>query len=169
MGDVYPASSSVAGTFGDQRIDTLDLLAMLRAVAGIPGAVPAVCSDLFDALDVSPADTQSTRGGDGVLNTLDLLLLLRRVSGVDTSQWTRAVRGQSCNAASPFARAPRGNPEGSLELEREGNLTAIYLRATTNLSLSGLAFSLGTDDDSRLGFVAPDDRYPTLMRSRPAR
>jgi hypothetical protein len=144
VGDVFPSSGDSAGNFGDGIINTLDLLAALRAITGIPGSVPAKCSDRFDAIDAYPVDVGSVRGGDGLLNTLDLLVILRRVAHTDTSLPTRTSR--SCPSAEPAAVAPEiRDPEGILESIADGARTAIYLRANSGLSLLGLSFALGAE------------------------
>jgi hypothetical protein len=160
VGDVFPLTAYTVGSFGDGEINTLDLLSTLRAVTGIPGAVPTPCSDVFDAMDAFPPDTGSTRGGDGKLNTLDLLALLRRVTNVDPSRPVRTSPAPCPSGAA--AHIPEtGNPEGTLELVPDGSRTAIYLRANVDMSLSGLGFSLG-GDDSPLRFVPADGRAPSL-------
>jgi len=106
-GDVFPASGDSAGTFGDGTLNTLDILAMLRAITGVAGSAPPACSDLFDAMDVFPVDTVTKRGGDGILNTLDLLALLKRVAGTDPTRPTRVSRGLTCpSSVQPAKVAP---------------------------------------------------------------
>jgi hypothetical protein len=146
VGDVYPFSNDTQGGFGDGAINTLDLLAALRAITNIPGSVPAACSDRFDAIDAYPPDTGNTRGGDGAINTLDLLAILRKVTNVDPTRPVRASRGRVCTSAAPISARPESrNPEAVLEAITEGTRTAIYLRATSGLSLIGLSFSVGTE------------------------
>ncbi len=157
VGDVFPYTNDTVGNFGDGLINTLDLIATLRAVTNLPGFVPAAYSDRFDAMDAYPTDTTTTRGGDALLNTLDLIETLRRATNIDTSRPTRTSRGLPCPSA-----APAGIPEGTTAVsgtQAEGVLelvavspgsdgwqrSAIYLRARANLDLAGLSFSLGMD------------------------
>jgi len=173
VGDVFPSTGDSAGTFGDGTLNTLDLLATLRAATGIPGFVPPTCSDLFDSMDLFPADTNA-RGGDGVINTLDLLALLRKVANTDTTRPVRASRGLSCSSMVPAAVAPAAveaeirNPEGLLEAVAEGARTSIYLRANSGLSLIGLSFSLGAEGSIHFmpGGLAPsltDTELPGIV------
>jgi hypothetical protein len=92
---VFPSTGNNVGTFGDNSLDTRDLLALLRVITKATPPPPA-CSDLFDAMDLFPADTNTTRGGDGSVDTRDLLVLLRRITGADQTRPTRTPRGQAC-------------------------------------------------------------------------
>lgn len=96
VGDIVPAAGDMGADFGDGAVNTLDMLAMLRAVTGVAGAIPPSCSDRFDAMDVYPPDTPTKRGGDGAVNTLDLLALLKRVAGTDPLHPRRASLGLPC-------------------------------------------------------------------------
>jgi hypothetical protein len=158
VGDVFPFAGHTNGTFGDGQVNTLDLLATLRAVTGIPGSVPTACSDRFDAMDAFPVDTTLQPGGDGVLNTLDLLETLRRVANTDASRPTRMSRGQVCSSPSPQTVRSPTSPQGALELVGDDVRTAIHLNVYQNdLSLRGLSLSVGLDsgaDDSPLEFVS---------------
>ncbi len=144
VGDVFPATTDGDGHFGDGTLNTLDLIALLRAVTQLSGFVPATCSDRYDAMDAFPVDSASARGGDGVLNTLDLITLLKRVTNLDPLRPTRVPRGLACTSAAPQSRgAPMpGQPEASLELVGDDGGTAVYLSSRDQLSLSGFAFSL---------------------------
>jgi len=107
VGDVSPLVSASGdlngdgdtddlGEFGNDALSTTDLIIALRAVTNLPGWRPPACSDRFDAIDSSPADTDTTRGGSGTLTTTDLIITLRRVTGIDLSRPRRASRGQAC-------------------------------------------------------------------------
>jgi hypothetical protein len=169
VGDVYPSTNDSAGNFGDGSINTLDLLATLRAVTGIPGSVPDVCSDRFDAMDSFPVDTTS-RGGDGLLNTLDLLETLRRVANTDSSRPTRSPRTSCTTAAAAPQRVVPAVAEGVLEFGDASpagdgwRRTPVYLRANVNLDLAGLSFSLGdvAPGNVRLRFL-PANSAPSLV------
>jgi hypothetical protein len=175
VSDVFPYTGDSIGNFGDGLINTLDLITVLRAVTNI-GAVPATCSDRFDAMDSFPLDTATTRGGDGVLNTLDLVETLKRATNIDTSRPTRASRGLVCPSASPQSLRPRSRAtaaEGALEFDvLEPNdrplRTAIYLRAYIAMNLVGLSFSVGCDH-CQLNYVAGSGKAPSLVdRALPA-
>jgi hypothetical protein len=155
-GDVFPSSGDSSGSFGDGSVNTLDLLAVLRAVAQIPGSVPPACSDLFDAMDVFPPDG-STRGGDGLLNTLDLLAVLRRVAGLDTSAPMRLPRNGSCVGTQSVEVPVEAQVVLRREKDRDGRV-AILLHAERDLELAGL--SLGLEGTS---FAAAQGRQPTLL------
>ena len=104
VGNVSPAGNDLngdgdtddAGEFGNESLTTVDLILALRAVTNLPGWRPPACSDRFDAMDSSPADTTSTRGGNATLTTVDLIITLRRVTGIDTSRPRRPSRSLPC-------------------------------------------------------------------------
>jgi uncharacterized repeat protein (TIGR01451 family) len=154
IGDVFPATADTSPSFGDGQVNTLDLVAVLRAITGSPGSVPATCSDRFDAMDASPADTSLQRGGDGLLNTLDLIVLLRRVVNLDTSRPQRSgkpVRCSEMTAQQRTIKPSRGPVAGVLQLGAAQATpdgawqTPVYLRANLDLNLSGLSWSAGYD------------------------
>jgi uncharacterized repeat protein (TIGR01451 family) len=166
VGDVFPSSSDSAALFGDSILNTLDLIALLRAVTNIPGARPAACSDRFDAMDLFPADTAVQRGGDGVINTLDLVLLLKRVTNLDLSRPTRSARGVSCSSVAPQSirrTTAAGGPgaDAVLSIVASNGRAALFVEAAKDLSLTGLSLALG-GDGSALRFTATD-RAPTLI------
>ncbi len=157
VGDVAPSAGIGAGSFGDGAINTVDLLAELRAVAI---AQPPACSDLFGAMDLN---------GDGLVNTVDLLALLRRVSGLDqTTPAVRTSKGTVCPTVAPQAkRQPwESRPEGALSFgdPQDGRLP-VYLHALKDLSLSGLVIGIGCDDCT-MEYVAPREQAPSLADSK---
>jgi len=157
VGDVFPASGTSSGQFGDGVINTLDLLATLRAATNIPGALPASCTDLFDALDSFPTDG-SSRGGDGAINTLDLLSTLRRVTNVDTSRPTRLPRGQPCSTVQPDQTTRPVGSSTYLSFAMTGQGLGVYLTSEKNLSLSGISFALEAGE-----FAPVEGLAPTLL------
>ncbi len=168
VGDVAPSSGSNVGQFGDGLINTIDLIAALRAATAVPGYVPPACSDLFDALDAFPADTATSRGGDGLINTLDLLAVLRKASGVDPTRFRRVVR-TSCPAAAPENEiASQGKrvpvaPDAAIEIE-DG---AVYLRPFHDLDLAALAVSIASDDAAMLTWSAAADAPGVIDHALP--
>jgi hypothetical protein len=158
-GDNYPYTGDMAGSFGDNTLNTLDLIWALRAVTNVNGYVPPTCSDRFDAMDTFPADTATTRGGDGILNTLDLIVLLQRATNVDPSRPRRVSRGLTCSQAGAQARRPTPAATGSVEVASDGS---VYLVATKALSLDGLAISVSSDSASPLAWTAADGLSPAL-------
>lgn len=157
VGDVFPSTSDSIGNFGDGALNILDLLALLRAIVLIPGATPAACSDLFDAMDVYPTDTTGQRGGDGILNTLDLLEELRRVANTDASRPTRASRSLTCAAVSAQSIATSQVYAGTVIIGPSQNgRRAIYLVADRDLSLVGLSIGLGVGQTQVRFTPAPD-------------
>lgn len=190
VGDVAPAQSAAgdlngdgtyneAGEFGDGALNILDLILALRAVTGVPGFVPPVCSDRYDATDSWPKDTDTVRGGDGALGNLDLILTLRRVTGVETSQPVRNPRGLACPAQAGYQALAAGTSRpaetemaGSVEFGEPENAeggavrASVYLRAGVNLRLAALSFSAGLAggwQDARLRFVANHRRAASLV------
>jgi hypothetical protein len=163
VGDNYPYTSDMAGTFGDNVLNTLDLIYLLRAVTNISGYLPQTCSDRFDAMDAFPVDTATARGGDGILNTLDLVTLLQRITNIDPSRPRRVARGLTCTEAGVQARkletSVEGRGEGSVEVSDDGS---VYLVATKALTLDGLAISISSNDASPLRWSAADRMSPAL-------
>ncbi len=169
-GDSMPAKTDLNGDgstndaeeFGDNLLNTLDLMQLFRAVTGIPGFTPPVCSDRFDAMDVFPADTSSTRGGDGCLDNLDLLTLLNRVNGTDTAAPRRFARNLYCPAPAAQAQArhrtmtppPQAAIElGASELRGRTRRMAVFLVTDGPQDLLTLSFSVRLDPDTPLSFV----------------
>jgi hypothetical protein len=159
VGDNYPYTGDMAGTFGDNTLNTLDLIDLLRAVTDITGFVPQTCSDRFDAMDAYPVDTATTRGGDGILNTLDLITVLQRVTNIDPSRPRRVARGITCTEAGVQARKSPTTTAGSVEIGSDGS---VYLIATKALSLDGLAVSISSNEASQLNWSAAEDLSPAL-------
>jgi YVTN family beta-propeller protein len=167
VGDVYPSTANTVASFGDGSLNTLDLIAILRAVTDI-GPVPANCSDLFDAMDAYPLDTATTRGGDGLLNTLDLIEELRRITNIDSTRPVRTSPKPGCTSSEQAeARSITRSPKGTLELAPSGltgdgwQQTAILLSATADLDLAGLALSVTSGPSLQMRFVA-SDRPPSV-------
>ncbi len=159
VGDSFPFTGDSAGSFGDNALNTLDLISALRAVTNLSGYVPASCSDRFDALDSFPVDTATARGGDGILNTLDLITLLQRVTNIDTSRPRRVSRGLTCSQTTAQARRRSRSAEGSVEIARDGS---VYLVAKEALALDGLAISISGNSASQLAWTAADRFDPAL-------
>ncbi len=169
VGDVYPSYGTAIGSFGDGNLNTLDLIAILRAVTKI-GTVPAKCTDLFDAMDTFPADTTS-RGGDGVLNTLDLIEELRRITNLDTTRPTRTSPNPGCSSSPETSRrdAPAGFVQfGDPVASGNGWRVPVYIQpssatVSSEAHLEGLA--IGISGESALSWQAGDAGSPTLSDS----
>ena len=183
VGDVAPFTGDSAPNFGDGNLNILDLVQILFAVNNVPGFRPAPCSDRFDAMDLFPVDTGTTRGGDGVLDIRDLIRELFRVNNLDLDRPVRTSRGGVCpgiaNTAggSPTAAmrsgdfSPRssaavqgalvlGNPERSGAAEER---VPVYLEAGRDLVRVAVTFALG-DQRSQLRFVTTPDTPPSLAQ-----
>ncbi len=169
VGDSYPllngSNSNSLNQFGDQLLNTLDLISLLRAVTNITGFVPPPCTDLFDAMDIYPLDG-TTRGGDGMLNTLDLVALLRRVTSLDTSR-PRRLPKTTCSPASTPASESRRVRAGALQLgdpvqTASGWRVSIYIQVSSAIRLQGLAFAI-TSDDPGLSWRPGNAGPPSLM------
>jgi len=117
----------------------------LRAVTNLPGFRPSACTDLFDAMDGYPADTSTSRGGDGVLNTLDLIITLQRATNINTTRPRRLSRNLTCTTATPAEakrRLPNGDAILQLELAADSEQrTAVYLVAAESVDLAGMTFA----------------------------
>ncbi len=182
VGDSMPASNSGntnnAPNFGDNALNSLDLIQLFRAVTGIPGFAPPICTDRFDAMDAFPADTSSLRGGDGVLDNLDLLTVLNRVNGLDTSAPRRFARDLYCPASDAQAQARQRAtlptaliPTASLELSEpttpvsreHTRRVGVYLVTDGAADLETLSLAATMDGDTPLSFVADSNMpAPTL-------
>jgi hypothetical protein len=177
-GDVFPFKSDTAPNFGDGILNILDLTQMLFAVNNVPGFTPAACSDRYDAMDVYPVDTASTRGGDGVLDIRDLATEMFRVDNLDPARPARVSLGGVCPVQAEGAagvtvtatsRATGPGADGVLRWGNAERVTAVedripvYLEATRDLSQIALTLALG-DQRSQLHFVAAPDTPPSLAR-----
>jgi hypothetical protein len=182
-GDVSPATSDTAPNFGDGILNILDLVQELFCVNNIPGFCPAACSDRWDAMDLYPADTGSTRGGDGVLDVRDLVLELFRANNLDLNRPVRPSRGGACagtanaSLANPTAasRASGAVPRTTAEVEGVLVLGApekpangedrvpVYLEARHDLVRIAVTFALG-DQQSQLRFVPVAGMRPSLAQ-----
>jgi hypothetical protein len=183
VGDVAPFTADTAPAFGDGILNILDLIQELFAVNNVPGFRPAACSDRFDAMDLYPADTATTRGGDGVLDIRDLNLELFRVNNLDLARPVRTSRGGVCLGAASQSSAGTteasrsaelfpgplavvqgaltlGDPEKSAEAEER---VPVYLKAGRDLARVAVTFALG-DQRSRLRFVTTAETPPSLMQ-----
>jgi uncharacterized repeat protein (TIGR01451 family) len=187
VGDIAPYTSDWAPNFGDGTLDIRDLIQALFAVNGVPGFRPAACSDRWDAMDLYPADTVSTRGGDGSLDIRDLILELFRVNNLDMARpvrtsmggalpWAACASGSSGNSVSSAAasrtsaalRRPSAT-EGALTLgspERAGRgeeRIPVYLEAKRGLVRVAVTFAVG-DRQSQLRLVPTAETPPSLAQ-----
>jgi hypothetical protein len=116
VGDPFPFSGDNIGQFGNNTIDTLDLITTLRVATAVPGYVPPTGCDRFDAMDAFPVDTPTTRGGNGVINTLDMIVILQRATNSDPSRPRRTSRGLSCPTEPlPAVVAPGASSRGAFD------------------------------------------------------
>ena len=180
VGDVSPYSSDTAPNFGDAVIDEADLTQILFAVNNVPGFRPVACSDRFDAMDVYPVDSGSSRGGDGVLDVRDLVREWSRARNLDLDRPVRPSRGGTCASSTraavtqrhagfslrhPFsahARLVLGLPEFLTEGEQR---FPVYLEVGHNLVRAVVTFAMG-DQRSQLRFLATPDTPPSLAYDR---
>jgi hypothetical protein len=182
VGDVFPYSSDTAPNFGDGILNILDLVQVLFAVNNVPGFRPTACSDRFDAMDLYPVDTGTTRGGDGVLDIRDLIRELFRVNNLDPDRPVRASRGGVCGSSASSTESPaeanrsagslprpRGDALGALVLGDAEKTTdgeervPVYLEAVRDLVRVAVTFALG-DQRSQLRFVPTAATPPSLAQ-----
>lgn len=179
VGGLSPFTSNSAPNFGSGNIHLNDLILELLYQTGALGyTLPAACTDYFDAMDTSPADTATTRGGDGQITLNDLILELLRQTGAlgYTVYPVRTARGGTCvggktTSNEPTASARTAGPlevRASLELgPTEGAGTSqeripVFLHAGRDLTRVGIAFSAG-DERSQLRFQPAAGLTPSLM------
>jgi hypothetical protein len=170
-GGISPMTSTSAGGFGSGQVKLADLILELLYETGAPGyTLPAACTDYFDAMDVSPADTATTRGGDGLVNLNDLILELLRETGAPgySAFPVRTARGLACTSSVQSSVRPAPEVRGTLELGptegagSSGERTPLYLRAGRDLARVAIAFSVG-DEKSQLQFDAAAGMSPSLL------
>jgi hypothetical protein len=179
VGDVFPFTGDAAGQFGDGALNNLDLVHTFRAATN-PELAPAACSDRYDAMDVYPADSAVSVGGDGVLDIMDLSLLLDRAVGFDVTRPMRAGRVAACPASAGFqlfARIGRGGTAAwTLDANLESGTPApaaagvwrvpIYLRANVPLDLLGIGYSVSVEGyTGSVRFVSGSAPPPSLVDS----
>jgi hypothetical protein len=152
------------GEFGDGTVNMLDSIMVLRAVVSIPGYVPPAGSDLFDAMDVYPADVPGTRGGNGIIDNLDLILVEAYDAGTQTPTtrlprfpWAKAMpwstslwAGRLKQATGTAQPAPVAAPTvGTVvfdlpSIDATGTARfGVYLSAPQDVSLAGIAHGFG--------------------------
>ena len=152
---------------------------MLFAVNNVVGFRPAACSDRFDAMDLFPVDTVTTRGGDNTLDILDLIRELFRVNNIDMARPVRTSRGGVCPVSGGVGAtglesvrrgtAPAIRPAASASLvlgaiERTASgldRMPVYLQAAEALSRVAVTFAVG-DGRSALRFVEAPGVAPSL-------
>ena len=170
-GSLSTITNDNSPNFGSGQVKLADLILELLYETGAPGyALPLSCTDLFDAMDVSPADTDAKRGGDGVVNLNDLILELLRETGAPgySTLPVRTPRGLTCTASVGTNERAALEVRGTLEFgPTEGagtsqERTPVYLRAGRDLARVGVAFSAG-DEKSQLQFEAAAGMSPSLM------
>jgi hypothetical protein len=183
VGDVYPYTSNTAPNFGVGSVSLQALIQMLFAVNLFPGYTPAPCTDRFDAMDTYPADTATTRGGDGTIGLQDLILELFRETNLNTSRPVRPSYGAGVGLASGCvapeiltalhvsslrAAVAEGLPiSGALVLEAplmtsgSTEQVPVYLEAARDMVNVAVTFGLG-DQLSQLHFV-PAGAAPSLV------
>jgi hypothetical protein len=157
VGDVAPYTSDWAPNFGDKVLDIQDLIQELFAVNSIPGFTPAACSDRFDAMDLYPVDTATTRGGDGALDIRDLILELFRVNNLDMARPNRVCMG----GALPWA-ACKGGSGGSGE-------NSISRTAVTRSSLASPRIQAAVQGSLVMGHPQPygaAERVPVYLEAQ---
>jgi hypothetical protein len=170
-GGISPITNDNSPNFGSGQLKLADLILELLYETGAPGyTLPVTCTDLFDAMDVSPADTDAKRGGDGVVNLNDLILELLRETGTPgySTLPVRTPRGLTCTASVGTNERAALEVRGALEFgPAEGagtsqERTPVYLRAGRDLARVAVAFSAG-DEKSQLQFEAAAGMSPSLM------
>ena len=173
VGDTAPGRWYNAGLFGDGILDNADVNNVFYASMGV--VVPPAYTDVYDAMDVFPVDTEGAAGGDGLIRYLDWQVVLRRAAGLDRQRWwrrwqvggTRTALGQGGLTAagagtSSLSVGSRWFRQGMLGLnsvgEAKDGMTVripVWVRMYPGSSLQGLQF--------RLEVEARDGAVPLLQ------
>jgi hypothetical protein len=180
VGDSSPATwynSDQIGRFGfgDGGLNNSDVNNAFAASLGL--RVPYPFSDLFDALDVYPEDTDAGAGGDGFIRFLDWQVILRRSIGLDPARWRRTWSVGGVRVASRDSGSLPNLPAqtmsgiglgvvwhpqaavGALSIENaQPNVTVempVYVSVAAGYRLAGLAFR---------ATVEPEGSAPPLLR-----
>jgi len=167
VGSVYPYTADTVGSFGSSALSVLDVVQVLFTSVSLQTA-PTACSDRFDAMDSSPADSATQRGGDGLINVLDVVQTLFRSVNLDKTSPERISLGGVCahqqntrsNARTDLRTArPRVENYATLQLGPAepvaggGERVPVSLLVTRDVPRVVLAVGVG-DQQSRLHFVS---------------
>jgi hypothetical protein len=171
-GSAYPPASESAPNFGTAgKLNLPDLILMLQVATNAPGfPLPPACSDLFDAMDSSPVDTPTTRGGDGAIKLADLIVILQRATNAPgfTIWPVRPSRNEACGTVTKTANVRPAEVTATLVLgAAEGAGTGqdrvpVYVQGGRDLNQLAVGFSIG-DEQSQLRFVSADTA-PSLLQ-----
>lgn len=169
--------------FGDRRLENSDVNNAFSASLGV--RVPFPFTDLYDALDAFPEDTESSVGGDGLIRFLDWQIILLRSLQLDFGKWRRSWAGVrlpnrdltvSANTPSETLTSSSIGPEwirdAVLASESIGNVSPgvvtdipVYVTVNDGLQISGLAFRASLEPDGS----APDLSQPLKFVAAPGR
>jgi hypothetical protein len=176
VGSLSPyTNNNSAPNFGSGALHITDTLLELFYQTGAPGyTLPATCTDYFDAMDSSPVDTATTRGGDGHIQITDTLTQLFRQTGAPGYSVlpVRIPRGLTCASGTTVTANARQAPT---EVEVRGTLllgptqgagaaqerVPVYLQGGRDLPKVAISFSIG-DERSPLQFTAAPGLSPTM-------
>jgi hypothetical protein len=174
-------------SFGDGLLDNRDVNNAFQAALGV--RVPYLSTDLFDALDVFPPDSDTSAGGDGQIRFLDWQRILRLSLGIENDHWrrSRSALGQRIAAKTQpggLANSPADTIEtlpgavwvrealmraSTLENAAPGttHLIPVYLDLSSDHAVSGLQFRIIIEPgpetpplNSRVRFI-PAEGFPS--------
>ncbi|MCF7669716.1 MAG: chitobiase/beta-hexosaminidase C-terminal domain-containing protein [Verrucomicrobia bacterium] len=193
VGDTEVSAWYHTGDFGDGRLLNNDVNNAYNAALGIK--TPFIYSDIFDAMDAFPVDSQGGAGGDGMIRYLDWQIIQLRSVGLIEDNWYRQREANGSISAYPAsgysdvssAQAPAIQDVSPVEYEVFAGIIQVdeassgeyvdvplFVNVKPGCSLSGMQFLVSVTATGNApgltaqpGFIEADG-IPSPSRSGPA-